>query len=345
VTEPQTRTKYTYDANGNTLTKVVSSNTTSYTWDFENRLTSVALPGSGGTISFAYDPFGRRIKKVTPTATSVFAYDGGNLIEEANSSGTAVARYSQGLSIDEPLAMLRSSITSFYNADGLGSITSLGNAAGSLAQTYTFDSFGNQTASSGSLTNPFQYTAREADSETGLHYYRARYYDSIAGRFLSEDPIGFLGGAQFYRYTLNAPTKHRDPTGLKPGDRYDSAKVAALQALIDVLAKTNAEGVEYAGVIYQNWDGTYSYTAPHRGTPTGSDSGSCPFFTNKIGTYHTHPDVPGYASYEPSLEDLIGDFIHMEYGWIALPDGTVLQDPPIGDAVKIGKIPGGVGHP
>ena len=90
--------------------------------------------------------------------------------------------------------MLRSSTTSYYQADGLGSITSLSSGAGALAQTYTFDSFGKQTASSGSLTNPFQYTARESDPETGLYYYRARYYDPSAGRFLSEDPIDFAGG-------------------------------------------------------------------------------------------------------------------------------------------------------
>jgi hypothetical protein len=70
----------------------------------------------------------------------VFAYDGDNLVEETNSSGTVVARYSQGLNIDEPLAMLRSGATSFYHADGLGTITSLANTSGSLAQTYTFDS-------------------------------------------------------------------------------------------------------------------------------------------------------------------------------------------------------------
>jgi YD repeat-containing protein len=99
-------TGYAYDNNGNLLTKVVESNTTSFTWDFENRLTSVTLPGSSGTISFAYDPFGRPIKKVTPSVTSVFAYDGDNLVEETNASGTAVVRYSQGLNIDEPAATL-----------------------------------------------------------------------------------------------------------------------------------------------------------------------------------------------------------------------------------------------
>src|SRR5437773_7271960 len=81
------------DSNGNTLTKVVGSNTTSYAWDFENRLSSVTLPGSGGIVSFTYDPFGRRVKKVTSSATSIYAYDGDNLIEEVNSSGAVVARY------------------------------------------------------------------------------------------------------------------------------------------------------------------------------------------------------------------------------------------------------------
>jgi hypothetical protein len=105
-------------------------------------------------VSFKYDPFGRRIYKSSSTGTSIFAYDGDNLIEETNSSGTAVARYTQSFDIDEPLAMLRSGATSYYQADGIGSVTSLSNGAGALVQTYTFDSFGKTTTSSGSLTNP-----------------------------------------------------------------------------------------------------------------------------------------------------------------------------------------------
>jgi len=167
-----------------------------------------------GPVSFKYDRFGRRIYKSSSSATSVYAYDGDNLIEETNATGGVVACYSQGLNIDEPLAMLRSATTSYYQADGLGSITSLSSGAGALAQTYTFDSFGNQTASSGSLTNPFQYTARESDSETGLYYYRARYYDANTGRFLSEDPLGSGGGLNFYRYVANSSPNLRDIFGL-----------------------------------------------------------------------------------------------------------------------------------
>jgi RHS repeat-associated protein len=193
---------YTYDNNGNMLTSVSGTNTTHYTWDFENRLTSVQLPGTGGTVTFKYDPFGRRIYKSSTAATSVYAYDGDNLIEETGSTGTAVARYTQGLNIDEPLAMLRGTTTDFYEADGLGSVTSLTNSSGANAETYTYDSFGNLTASTGTLTNPFRYTAREFDTETSLYFYRARYYDPSTGRFLGEDPLFYGGGNQnFYPYT------------------------------------------------------------------------------------------------------------------------------------------------
>src|SRR6266481_1700315 len=203
-----------YDNNGNTATKVDSTGTAQYFWDFENRMSSVTLPGSVGTVSFKYDPFGRRIYKSSSSGTSVYAYDGDNLIEETNSSGALVARYAQTENIDEPLAMLRSSATSYYHADGLGSITSLSNGAGALAQTYGYDSFGKQTNSSGSLTNPFQYTARELDSETLLYYMRARYFDLGAGRFISEDPVQFDSGINFYEYVRNNPLIGVDPWGL-----------------------------------------------------------------------------------------------------------------------------------
>jgi RHS repeat-associated protein len=139
-----------------------------------------------------------------------------------------VARCAQGLYIDEPMAMLRSSATSYYQADGLSSVTSLSNTAGSLAQTYTFDSFGKQMASSGSLTNPFQFTAREFDTETSLYNYRARYYDANAGRFLREDPLRFTAGVNFYAYVSNQPLNLVDPYGLWPsmGDIWNWAKGA-----------------------------------------------------------------------------------------------------------------------
>jgi len=203
-----------YDANGNTTSKTDSTGTTTYSWDYDNRLTSVNLSGSGGTVSYRYDPLGRRIYKSSSSGTSIYAYDADNIVEETNTAGSPVARYSQGLNIDEPLAALRSGSTSYYEADGLGSLTSLTNVAGALANTYTYDTFGNLVASSTSIVNNFRYAGREWEPETSLYYYRARYYDQVAGRFLSEDPITFDGGPNFYAYVKNEAASYRDPFGL-----------------------------------------------------------------------------------------------------------------------------------
>src|SRR5947208_14686054 len=99
--------------------------------------------------------------------------------------------------------MLRGGTTSYDLADGLGSITSLSNAPGALANTYTYDSFGKLIASTGTLTNPLQYTGREFYQDTGLYFNRARYYDSKAGRLISEDRIGFEGGINYYPYSFD----------------------------------------------------------------------------------------------------------------------------------------------
>jgi len=109
--------------------------------------------------------------------------------------------------------MLRSSTTSYYHADGIGSITSLSNGAGALVQTYTFDSFGKQTSSSGSLTNPLQFTGREFDTEANLQFSRARYHGSSAGRFLSEDPVTFLAGGAAFEFSGGPSVTPRDRWG------------------------------------------------------------------------------------------------------------------------------------
>jgi RHS repeat-associated protein len=211
-------TTYTYDNNGNTKTKTTAAGTTTYTWDFENRLTQVALPGTTGTVTFKYDPFGRRVQKAFTqggtTTTTNYLYDGANVIEEMDNGGNVLARYTQGPVADEQLSELRSGTTSYYDADGLGSITSLSNGAGTLANTYTYEAYGKLIASSGTLSNPFQYTGREFDSETAIYEYRARYFDPNVGRFISQDPIGFKGGINFYAYVGNNPINLFDPTGL-----------------------------------------------------------------------------------------------------------------------------------
>ena len=224
---PKTVLGIVIDANGNTLSDPSGKQ---YAWDFENRLTQAVVPGTG-TVTFKYDPFGRRIYKSSPNFTGIFVYDGANLIETLNASGAVLAGYTQTQKIDEPLAELRSGGASYYEADGLGSITSLSSSAGAVANTYTYDSFGNVTNFTGTLRNPFQYTGREFDPETGLNYNRARYYNPTSGRFMSEDPIQFKGGNNFYVYVRNNPLRFRDPRGLCPCPERDKCYAEARQNL------------------------------------------------------------------------------------------------------------------
>ena len=129
---------------------------------------------------------------------------------------TSLVRFAQGRNVDEPLAVSASGAMNFYEQDAIGSVTSLTNSPGALVQTYTYDSFGKLTNLSGNIANPFRFTGRDFDSETGLYYDRARQLDSNTGRFLSEDPVRYLGGINFYDYARNNPANLVDPFGLSP---------------------------------------------------------------------------------------------------------------------------------
>ncbi|MBI4707735.1 MAG: hypothetical protein HY761_07415 [Candidatus Omnitrophica bacterium] len=91
---------------------------------------------------------------------------------------------------------------------------------GNIAERYSYDAYGNTTIKDAAgcklqasgIGNHYAYTGREFDSETGLYYYRARYYDPQIGRFLQEDPVW---GLNFYSYVDNNPLNFIDPYGLQ----------------------------------------------------------------------------------------------------------------------------------
>ena len=103
----------------------------------------------------------------------------------------------------------------YYHADGLGSITELTTNSGSVAQRYTYSSFGKIEAQLDSnFVQPYTFTGRELDAETDTYHYRERQYDWKNGRFTTEDPIGYNGGDNFYVYVGNNATNFNDPLGL-----------------------------------------------------------------------------------------------------------------------------------
>ena len=207
---------YTYDNNGNLIQKTdkATNETTDYIFNAENELIRIDIPG-GTVAQYRYDALGRRIEKNVDSVITRYVYSNEDILLEFNGTNTQVARYTHGLGIDEPLIMERGGQSFFYHTDGLGSIIDLTDSNGAVVQSYVYDSFGNIEQQVGSLVNPYTYTGREFDSESGLYYYRARYYDSGMGRFINEDPVGFAAGDNnFYRYVQNNPVNFVDPEGM-----------------------------------------------------------------------------------------------------------------------------------
>jgi RHS repeat-associated protein len=148
-----------------------------------------------------YDGLGRRIEKNVNGKITRYVYDNEDIILEYDGENRLVAEYIHGPGIDEPLMMERDGKIYYYIPDALGSIRALVDTKGYIRQMYEYDAFGGikvldeegkEIDPEDGIPNLYTFTGREFDPETGLYYYRARYYDPSLGRFLQEDPILYL---------------------------------------------------------------------------------------------------------------------------------------------------------
>jgi RHS repeat-associated protein len=140
-------------------------------------------------------------------------YDGLNPIQE-RSGGSVTASLLGGLGIDEFFKRTEGSSAEHYLTDALGSTLRLTDNSAAKVVDYTYEAYGETSADAASGT-ALQYTGRENEG-TGLYYYRARYYDPVLKRFISEDPIGTTGGINYYSYAYDSPVNFNDPTGELP---------------------------------------------------------------------------------------------------------------------------------
>jgi len=182
---------------------------------------------------YQYDALGRRVQKIaSPTGaplTTLYFYDDARVIEEQNLVATQ-ATYVYGNYIDEILTMVRSGQTYYYHQNALWSVEAITDSSGTPVERYAYDAYGLVTVTSGTGTatapnawgtphsaigNSWMFTGRQVDEETGLYYYRARYYDPAKGRFLQRDPMEYVDGMNLYEYVRSNPLKVSDSLGLK----------------------------------------------------------------------------------------------------------------------------------
>jgi len=243
---------YTYDNNGDQLTKTLGDTTWNYQFDAQRRLTQVKENGTSSA-QFVYDGDGGRVQKITPAGTTLYI---GNLYEErgdgsrldhvyangqlicdlwsSNSQTTTTTNQTSGnvqtvhsLAINpasgnpitNPITnpLTPNSQIYYYSADHLGSTALVTDSSGSLLQEIHYEPFGDIFSSEGTSPTHHKYTGQENDSETGLDFYNARYYDPTLGRFISQDSIVPSAmdpqSLNRYAYVRNNPLTYTDPSG------------------------------------------------------------------------------------------------------------------------------------
>jgi RHS repeat-associated protein len=223
----------TYDANGNVL--AASGNT--YAYDSENRMTSM----NNGAVRMVYDGDGNRVAKIVGGVTTQYLVDDLNptglpqVVEEVV-NGAVARQYTYGLQrISENQVVSNTWTPSFYVYDGAGSVRQLTNVSGAVTDEYEYDAYGNSFTKSGTTPNNYLYRGEQFDSDLGLYYLRARYYNPLTGRFLSRDPEnGKARDAKTlhkYLYAGGDPINASDPSGRL--DLADYAKILGLVMLAD----------------------------------------------------------------------------------------------------------------
>jgi len=225
---------YEYDAAGNLVrrTDTTTGERDVYRYDYRDRLVGVerrnALDEVTSETVYTYDLADRRLRRDRDGEITYWVWERDHPIIELDGDGDVTTRRLFGPRVDEVLADEHDGETRWFLTDPVGTVRDLVGDDGAVLDHYAYDSFGDLLAHSDTdVANSILFQGREFDAQTGLGYFRARYYSAQAGRFLAEDPIEPFD----YTFANNGPLTFGDPSGRTVAIFYAcKAAAIALQA-------------------------------------------------------------------------------------------------------------------
>ncbi|WNO61007.1 RHS repeat-associated core domain-containing protein [Rheinheimera sp. MMS21-TC3] len=205
--------QYQYDASGNQTSFSTSGKRQQREFNGFNQLTSLfnSENGHDSVTRYEYDALGRRSAKITAQGRTDYLWQDNTLLGEHQNG--EFTWYLFEPNSNKPLALIKRGKVYFYQLDQLGTPLSLTDSDNNIVWQAHYTVFGKATLTVNKIDNPIRFQGQYYDSESGLHYNHFRYYDPQTGRFISQDPIGLLGGINHYQYAPNH-INWIDPLGL-----------------------------------------------------------------------------------------------------------------------------------
>lgn len=201
----------TYDDAGFMTKRKKGADSVVYAWNGLGQLTQVVAPGY--TTTYGYDAFGNRVRKTVNGTSTRYVLEEGQVIVELDDAWQPAAKYAYYPGVDRPQSMQRAGKRYYYLADARGNVVAVTDSVGTIKNTYEYTPYGEALATTEAVANPYRYKGRDWDAEARLYFMRARYYDPLVGRFLSEDPIGLAGGINPTAFVGSEPVNFADPSG------------------------------------------------------------------------------------------------------------------------------------